>query len=533
MNKRKVKIIVVAAVVAFLTVLLCAIGSADNVTDGMFNMNTPTRITKNSTVIGTIESEDDYEAFIFDVEKEGALSVRLDHDNMLDNIKRAYVVTLYKIVEEGGSRVYKEITYFESYWSDMTSGWGEIGVSSGTYCVVVKPSMDILYGDFTLATTFTPSTTFEKEFNDTRETANSLGLGHALYGSSSQRSEGYDHDWFEFELIEDSCVDISFNHDDLSLPNAGWNIKLYNEQGDVITEFTSKLADTLIKTGKIGLRAGVYHIEVENVSPIATTYSILLGSEKAGNNEFELNDTPETATELMQGKEISGSLSDKLLSLDKDYYKINVPADGVVDIIFTHETLEGDKDGWNIRLFKEQEDGTYDELVKKISTWNSSGYNLTNLGLPAGEYYIVIDGDSLSYNSTTYTCRWEFTERSDFETEPNGTMEQSKSIEANTYYYGAIISSDVDFDEDYYKFEITKERNVSLELWHEKVTDSSLTWVASIIDENGNVVKSVDSSLNQGLVSTGVMTLQEGIYYVKVETGMYGSELPYYFKLVR
>ena len=96
-----------------------------------------------------------------------------------------------------------------------------------------------------------------------------------------------------------------------------------------------------------------------------------------------------------------------------------------------------------------------------------------------------------------------------------------------------IADGDVDFDEDYYRFEITEERNVSLELWHEKVTDSSVTWVASIIDENGNVVKSVDSSLNQGLVSTGVMTLKEGTYYVKIETGMYGSESPYYFKLVR
>ena len=206
---------------------------------------------------------------------------------------------------------------------------------------------------------------------------------------------------------------------------------------------------------------------------------------------------------------------------------------GDVDIIFSHEEIEGDKNGWNIRLLQKQEDGTYLEIMKKISKWNSSGYNLSNFGLAEGEYYIVIDGDSLAYNSTSYTCQWNFTARTDFEIEPNGSMETAKDIQANTYYYGAIISSDVDFDEDYYRFEVDKERNVSLELWHEKVTDSSVTWVASIIDENGNVVKSVDSSLNQGLVSTGVVTLKEGTYYIKIETGMYGSESPYYFKLVR
>ncbi len=531
MNKRKVKIIAVAIVVVVLFAVLCAFGMADNVTDGMFNMNTPMRVTQNSTVIGTINSKDDYEAFIFDVEKDGALSIRLDHDNLLDSIKCGYVVTLYKVVE-GESREYKEITYFESFWSDVTSSWGEIGVSPGTYCVVVEPGADILYGEFTFVTTFTPSSTFEKELNDTKESANPLGVGRAFYGSSSQRNDGYDHDWFTFELKNDSCINISFSHDDLTFPKAGWNVKLINDKDQVICDFTSKLTDTLIKTGEIGLRAGTYYVKVESVSTIADTYSIVVGSKKVNNNEFELNDTPETATNLPQNVIMGGSLADKLLSLDKDYYKINVPADGVVDIIFAHEEIEGDKKGWNIRLLKKQEDGKYLEIMKKISAWNSSGYDLTNLGLAAGEYYILIDGDSLAYNSTSYTCQWKFTERDDFEIEPNGSMKTAKDIKSNAYYYGAIISTDVDFDEDYYRFEITKERNVSLELWHEKVTDSSLTWVASIIDENGNVVKAVDSSLNQGLVSTGVMTLKKGTYYIKVETGMYGSELPYYFKLV-
>lgn len=532
MNKRKVKIIVAAVIAIILTAVLCGIGIANNVADGMFNWNTPTKITKNSTVVGTIESADDYEAYIFDVDRPGALSVRLEHDDMLDSVKCGYRVTLYKITDTE-PKEYKELSYFDSFWNDVTAGWGETGVSEGTYLVVVSAGTDVLYGEFTLATTFTASTTFEKEINDTKQEANPLGLGKAIYASSAKRTEGYDNDWFVFELTQDSCINISFVHDDLTFPKAGWNIKLYNEDDQIVSDFTSKLTDTLLKTGIIGLKAGTYYIKVENVSEIAETYSLVLGVQKATNNEFELNDTPETATDLPQNIAISGSLADRLLSLDKDYYKINVPAEGVVDIIFSHEEIEGDKDGWNIRLLQKQEDGTYLEIMKKISRWNSSGYNLSNMGLSAGEYYIVIDGDSLAYNSTTYTCQWTFTERSDFEVEPNSSMETAKNIQANTYYYGAIISSDVDFDEDYYRFEITEERNVSLELWHEKVTDSSVTWIASIIDKNGNVVKSVDSSLNQGLVSTGVMTLTEGTYYVKIETGMYGSESPYYFKLVR
>lgn len=531
MNKRKVKIISVIVAVITVALSLCAIGYANTVNDGLFNMNTPMRITPNSTVVGTMESREDYEAFIFEIEKDGALNVRLDHDDLLDSIKCGYRVTLYKIVE-GEEREYKELTYFDSFWSDVTSSWGETGVSAGTYLVIVSPGTDVLLGEFTLVTTFTATSAFEKELNDTKETANTIGVGKALYGSSSQRTEGYDHDWFVFELLQDSCVNLSFAHENLTFPKAGWNIKILSENDEVVCDFTSKLTDTLIKTGTIGLKAGVYYIKVENVSTIASTYSMVLGVDKAVNHEFELNDTPETAIDLPQNIAMGGSLADRLLSLDKDYYRINVTEDGVLDITFSHEALEGDKNGWNIRVLKE-ENGEYYEIVKKISVWNSKECVIANLGLEKGEYFIVIDGDSLSYNSASYKLQWVLTPRSDFETEPNGTMLRAKEIEANTFYYGAIISSDMDFDEDYYKFEITEERNVILQLGHEKINDSSLTWIASIVDEDGYEICSVESSLNEGLVNADKVTLPEGTYYVKVETGMYGSEAPYYFRLVR
>ena len=531
MNKRKVKILSVIVAVVTVALSLCAIGYADIINDGLFNMNTPMHITPNCSVVGTIESRNDYEAFIFEIEKNGALDVRLDHENLLDSVKCGYRVTLYKIVE-GEKREYKELTYFDSFWSDVTASWGEIGVSPGTYVVVVSPGTDVLLGEFTLVTTFTTTTSFEKELNDTKETANLLGVGSAVYGSSSQRSEGYDHDWFVFELLQDSCIDLSFSHEDLTFPKAGWNVKILTENDEVVCDFTSKLTDVIIETGTIGLKSGVYYIKVENVSAIATTYSMVLGADKAVNHEFELNDVPETAIDLPQNIAMGGSLADRLLSLDKDYYKFKVTEDGSLDITFSHENLEGDKNGWNVRVLKE-ENGEYREIVKKISAWNSSECTIKNLGLSKGEYYILIDGDSLSYNSASYTVKWALTPRSDFETEPNGTMENAKEIQGNTFYYGAIISSDMDFDEDYYKFEITEERNVSLDLGHEKINDSSLTWTASIINESGAVIASVESSLNEGLVNTGIVTLKPGTYYVKVETGMYGSEVPYRIRLVR
>ena len=89
------------------------------------------------------------------------------------------------------------------------------------------------------------------------------------------------------------------------------------------------------------------------------------------------------------------------------------------------------------------------------------------------------------------------------------------------------------YDEDYYKFELTQTTRVCLEFYHTKTNAIENCWIASIVDEDGFEMASVKSHLNERLVTTGVVELPAGVYYVKIETGMYGSEMPYYFRLVR
>ena len=532
MNKRKVKLTAIITAVVILSVSLCAGAVSLIVNDSMFETNTPTYIELNSETKGVITDEDDYEAYIFEVPADGALTVRLDHEDFMDSTKSGWQVTLYKIIE-GAERTYREISFYKAFWSDATSSWGETGVSAGTYCVVVKPGAYYLDSEFTLVTIFNKTNTFEREPNDTVEEATEISVSYGKYGTTSGREQGVDLDWFTFELNEDSCLNLSFTHPDQALPSAGWTVTLVNEDMETITQFTSKLNETVIKTGAIGLRSGRYYVKVESQTEITDNYTIIIGTDKAVNTEFELNDTPETAISLPMGMTISGCLADKLLGLDKDYYSFTVPADGFVDIEFNHELLDGKKKGWNIRVIKPMDDGSYYEIVRKISNWNQDNYILENLGLEAGEYYLCIDGDSVSYNSATYNCRWTFEEKANFEKEPNSTLLRAQDIAFGEYYHGAIISTDMTFDEDFYKFELSEATRVSLVFGHETVDESRNCWIASIVDEDGTEVVEVSSLLNQGLVSTGVVEIPAGTYYVKIETGMYGSEIPYYFRLVR
>lgn len=528
---RKKKITLLVTVVVIAALLLCSVGIALTVNDGIYNKNTPMYISVNSTVTGEIEDAEDYEAYMFGVSTEGILSIDLEHDNAVGGLDGGYTVTLYKMTQ-GEDSSYYEIASFDSFWSEVFTSSGEMGIGKGTYCIAVTATSEYAYGDFTLTTYFTQSSAFESEPNDSQESADMLTEGLQQYGSVSQRSDTDDCDWYSITLSEDKALTLSFMHEDKSLPGVGWNIKVFTADGELLTEFTSKLSDTVVETGSIGLRAGNYYVKVEGQS-VTYQYSLVYKTSSAANHEIELNDSVDTATELPCNTSIKGTLSERLLGLDKDYYKITLTENGYIDLTFNHAALTDDKNGWNIRVLKEDTDGSYYEIVKKISPWNVADLKIEGLGLAAGEYFVVIDADSLAYSAEAYTVRWTFTASENYEREPNSIIRHAGSIDFNEYYYGAIISSDVSFDEDYYKFKLTQKSNVSLELGHKKVYDSAISWTVSIVDDDGLTVTTVESSLNEGLVSTGVITLPAGTYYVKIETGLYGSEAQYYFRLVR
>lgn len=532
MNKYKFRLTSLVTLIAFMITAVGTIAATLAVSDSTFKKNTPTYIKLGTPVIGSITSDTDYEAYMFEIEEDGTLNLCLEHDDYADPAKSGWKTTLYKIIP-GEENEYKEICYYESFWNQVTSDWDAVGITAGTYLIMVNPGIYLIESDFTLTTSFEPTVVYECEPNDTKDTFSYIDVGYGKYGSSSHRESGMDTDWYAFDITEDSCINLSFSHPAGNLPQVGWTITVFNENNEKITQFTSRLRDSVITTGTIGLKADRYYICVEPSTEFCETYTLVIAADRAVNHEFELNDTPETAIPLPMNVGINGSLADKMLSLDKDYYEFTVEGDGYIDLTFSHELIEEDKSGWNIRIYKPLEDGSMQELVRKVSKWNQEIITVENLGLAPGTYYVCIDGDSMYYNSASYCVKWEFNESDSFESEFNGGLESADNVNIGEYYNGAIISSDVSYDEDYYKFTVDGNANICVEFSHEKLKGSSVCWNVSILDAEGNTLTTVYSALNQNIVISKIISVSEGTYYVKIETGMYGSEIPYQFRIKR
>ena len=542
LKKRTLIIIVTVAVLISLIATVCAI----EVKDSLFYMNTPTFInTKTSentsgfniAVKGELKTKEDYEAYIFTLEENGALSLSFNHQSVQESMLDGWRVTLYYIENPDDDWYeYNELTYFDAFWADVTSTWGETGVEAGTYCVVVEPGQLFLAGDFDLTVSFTPTESFEKEFNDTKETATDLRLNRVIYGSSSQRQADADLDYYKFEITNDGYIDMVFSHDNSQLPQVGWVVKLFTENDYEIASFASKYQDPELRTGKINLHPGVYYILVETQVQDGMTYRLKVETGLSETTEFEINDTPEQAEIFKENSIVSGMLAPKVMGLDKDYFKITLTEKSYLTVNFVHEfdekEFDEDYNGWNVRLLRPEKDGTYTEIVKRVSKWNDEGVNITGMGLPAGDYYILIDADSMRYTSVpyslTYTCQTDLL----FESESNNTKETANEVGTLKDYYGTLISTDMNFDRDYYKFEVDRDRNIAFHFYHDYTNENDLAWVATIMDENGNEISTLESAKNEYQVTTGVIELKKGTYYILIENDLYSSEDTYWFRIV-
>ncbi len=530
MSKR-LKVIIALVLAAAAVCAVIAGVNAFTAKDSAFTFNTPMLINVNTTVTGQIKNSSDTESYMFEVQDNGALSILLEQEELRDIVDDGWHITIYKM-ENDSAKTYAELANYKAYINTVTSNWSEIGITPGTYCIVVEAGTLFIPGEFTLTVFFSKTDNYEREVNDTKATATPIELNHARFGSSNERSSGVDVDWYVFEIKSDMTVEVSFNHTADTMPQSGWVISVLSENGDILSDFSSDLNNTKLNSGILGLKAGKYYVRIDSQVLSDMTYSLLVSAKVHKDYEYEFNNSTSSATALPIGKTMHGSLASRLLGLDRDYWKFTLENDCVANISFTHDDLFEEKSGWNVRLIRE-DSGETTELVKKVSAWNQPELAIDGIGLRAGTYYVCLDSDSIASNNAEYGITVTTSTNAAYETEPNNDMASAKTMTLNKYCYGALISSNVDYDVDFYKFTLTEQKRVSVEFAHTANPEDSRTgWTISILDASGKKVFAYDSACNRDFVSSEVLNLGAGTYYVKVENGLESVETPYSVRLV-
>lgn len=160
------------------------------------------------------------------------------------------------------------------------------------------------------------------------------------------------------------------------------------------------------------------------------------------------------------------------------------------------------------------------DIKGKETTTQSS-----NLGLPAGTYYVKIR--PYYFSSENYTFKVIYNSSNSWEKEPNDIYQNATPISINTTWYGALTS---DSRADWYTFNLDSNGYIELDFSHPYLENGRIYWKLEVYNSDFKVVESIDSSGTETLIKDVKIGLKKGKYYIKVFP-YYHSQLDYNFKV--
>ena len=355
-------------------------------------------LTPNQPLTSCLTSNKDSKNFLLQLPESGSLELSFRFVP-----KGNYYVTLY-ILEDDGTLSQLQKTHF-SFSGETVTGTvkrtaNKLRLPAGDYYVKVTPfSTNYCSEDFTLTAVYEeePDSSFEKEFNGSAAHSMKLRPNRPVTGNLGS---DYDEDYYSFELMESSSVQISFRFDQ----DGSYYVTLYRvDDGGGLqqhqkTHFSnnsgSELGFVNRTTEKLRLPAGLYFVKVSPFSSTACNadYALTVNAREEPEDSFEkeFNNSGATATPIETGVEITGNLAE----VDqKDYFHFTMDVSAAVSIQLRYDPYGC----YYLTVYRSEPNGDLTQIMKTRfapSSRESINETIVNtldpLDLSAGDYYIMI-----------------------------------------------------------------------------------------------------------------------------------------------
>ncbi|MCR5040888.1 MAG: hypothetical protein K6C36_02165, partial [Clostridia bacterium] len=264
-------------------------------------------IAVNTPVNGTIWgdwADEDY--FTFTAETDGVVTVDLAHAVFNDE-DAFWTATLYN--EE-----YEELARVTSTGRTASVSTPEIGVPAGVYYIGVRQEA-FSDREYAVTASFTAASDWEKEVNNSFETAQEIAVNAKTNGALAN---GSDLDYYTFTTDSAGAVSLEFTHAVFNSEETYWSATLYNDEFTQIARVDSTGKNATVTTPQIGISEGTYYILVDpSWSYSDGTYGIKPVFTAGDDWESETNDDFDSADEIAVNVKTNGALG---TDGDEDWY---------------------------------------------------------------------------------------------------------------------------------------------------------------------------------------------------------------------
>ena len=469
-------------------------------------------IATGEAICGTLKDGGDVDYYKFTIPSDGKIEINFSHE------KIEYTDYSKSISIKDSNQ--DEIVKYTLYGDKNNIGKRELGLPAGTYYVKIgKGGSNSRDNKYTLKINFEQTSSWEKEINNTKDTADQLGLNQPIYGTLKNED---DVDYFRFELPQSGKIEINFSHEKIEYTDYSKSISIKDSNLDEIVKYTLYGDKNNIGKRELGLPAGTYYVKIgKGGSHVRDNkYTLKINFEQTLSWEKEINNTKDTANQLVLGQPIYGTLKNED---DVDYFRVEIPQDGKIEVNFNHEKIEYTDYSKYVSI----KDSNLDEIAKYTLYGDKNNIGKKELGLPAGTYYVKIGKGGSNVRDNKYTLKINFEQTSSWEKEFNDSKDTSDNIYINSPIHGTMRYKD---DKDYYKLRLADKETISINFEHDYYEKYDFKWYLTLLDSDLDEIDKVDIANDDYGFYLGRITLSPGTYYFKV-TGYYPDDSTYVLSL--
>lgn len=284
----------------------------------------------------------------------------------------------YQIINANGS-VYQDLVTSDSEYI-LGNATASVGLPKGTYYLVVSDYYGAENDIYKFSVNFTPSNSYEKEFNDTVTTANPINLNQQYIGIIQFYD---DKDFYKITLPQDGNVTLSMSQKS----NVSWHAQILNSKGEVYDKFSTDSSDFSIgnATMSVGLPKGTYYVLIDDeYDSIDEPYHFKVSFTPSNNYEKEFNDDVAHATPINFNQTYKGTIQYGGVYADKDFYKFTI--NSTQNVIISMSQRPGVS--WYCDLYN----GSGNKVTYFYTDRSDfvKGNATETITLPKGTYYFVV-----------------------------------------------------------------------------------------------------------------------------------------------
>ena len=505
-------------------------------------IDTATAMNLNTTMTGNLRSKSDANYFKITVPDHGSLNLNFSVASSIDTGN--WVILLYD-KNEKQLQMSRVGLGGEIINQTRTNKLDKLRVPPGTYYIKIVPQSESSFSsaDYKIYANYAPEKTskFEKEFNDTYETATNLLINASVTGNLNDKN---DRDYFKFNMGEPGEAWIEFSTPD-DINQDMWTIYIQNAKGSINTYSAGKSGVAIngrrnFISENLTLEPGLHYIIIYSEAGVFSNsdYNMTLHSDTApvpDTGDDNTTDFPTTVPTNPYNVNITHEGSVKSAG-DSSTYDFGLNHNGSISVDF-YSAQSVTKQAWILNIFDKNNKLLYSGKYGDEGVYNSSmAMRLTTsdkIRVPAGSYYVqVLPINAYDFSTTAYKLKINYSpesktalnsERELFETEVNNTQYTANTLTVGSYLTANLSDSG---DSDFYKFTLTqngsaqilfmsdtavKRNNWEVELYTEDSSSSPL--YKDSFGADGEVDMQL---LKFKLSGSNSIRLPAGTYYIKV-----------------